>query len=165
MPPRARTTEEILARVMRLVRIDASGCWIWTAHLNEHGYATFSVRKGRTVKVHRWLFEQKKGPATGLDLDHLCRTPACVNPEHLEAVTHRENLRRGETFVARQLARTHCPRGHAYSEHGRTYRGKRQCRTCQRDRERERYRTDPAYAERRRDSTRRSAAKRKETCA
>ena len=89
-------------------------------------------------------FEDANGPIPeGLELDHLCRVPACVNPLHLEAVTHAENMARGIRFDvgAAQRAVTHCPKGHPYSE-ANTYRyaGERACRACVRDRKREAYR-------------------------
>jgi hypothetical protein len=73
----------------------ASGCWLWQRSKDRHGYG--QVRKdGRLVYAHRRAFERHVGPIPkGLYIDHLCRNPACVNPAHLEPVTHGENLRRG----------------------------------------------------------------------
>ena len=63
------------------------GCWLWTAALS-HGYGRF----GKGGAAHRLAWEDRNGPIPeGLVLDHLCRVPRCVNPEHLEPVTHREN--------------------------------------------------------------------------
>ena len=71
------------------------GCWEWTGHRNAKGYGTVKMGKSRR-HVHRWFWEQIHGPvADGLELDHLCRNRACVNLDHLEAVTHQENMRRG----------------------------------------------------------------------
>jgi len=76
----------------------------------------------------------------GLDLDHLCRNRWCVNPEHVEPVTRRENLIRGQTTIAQNVSKTHCPAGHAYDETNTYYyRGMRQCRIC-RDLHRTRWR-------------------------
>lgn len=77
--------------------VDAdTGCWVWQRHVNEQGYAKIT-RAGRRVWAHRWFYEQHTGPIPdSLELDHLCRTPACVNPDHLEPVTHAENIRRGK---------------------------------------------------------------------
>src|SRR5690606_7991791 len=95
-----------------------------------------------------FAYELLVGPiSAGLYLDHLCRTPRCVNPHHLEPVTARENSLRGETVLARNLAKTHCPSGHEYTQEN-TYRagpakktpnGSRQCRTCVRERKRAAY--------------------------
>jgi hypothetical protein len=69
-------------------------CWLWTgAMLN--GYGKFWA--GKTVFAHRWSYERFIGPIPkGLHLDHLCRVPACVRPDHLEAVTNRENVLRSK---------------------------------------------------------------------
>ena len=70
-------------------------------------------------------------PTPGLTLDHLCRNPPCVNPDHMEEVTMRTNVLRGNTGPARNVVKTHCPRGHAFSEHGIAYpSGGRRCRLC-----------------------------------
>ena len=77
------------------------GCWLWLAATNDSGYGTFMARSRtddtpKTVRAHRWSYEHLVGPVPeGLELDHLCRTPACVRPEHLEPVTRRENTARG----------------------------------------------------------------------
>jgi len=78
-----------------------TGCWLWTASTNKNGYGQFrfgsQVDGTRTmVLAHRWAYEHLVGPIPeGLQLDHLCRAPWCVNPEHLEPVTNRENTVRG----------------------------------------------------------------------
>lgn len=76
-------------------RVDPdSGCWIWQ-RARSHGYGQVRVN-GRYVPAHRIYYEREVGPVPpGLCLDHLCRTPACVNPAHLEPVTWAENCRRG----------------------------------------------------------------------
>lgn len=107
-------------------------CWLWTKSLTAGGYGRFSV-SGLGILAHRWAYEDARGPIpAGLELDHLCRIPACVNPDHLEAVTHTENVRRGNG--GRRPAE-HCPRQHPYSPEN-TYirpdgkgRGCRKCRT------------------------------------
>jgi hypothetical protein len=77
---------------------------------------------------------------SGYELDHLCRNTSCVNPSHLEAVTHHENLSRSPLMGGWETTRkrpTRCPAGHDYDERNtRVYGGKRQCVTCGRERKR-----------------------------
>lgn len=70
-------------------------CWIWQYHKNSDGYAKRKVN-GSMKLVHRALYEEKYGETpNNLELDHLCRVRACVNPDHLEPVSHKENCERG----------------------------------------------------------------------
>ncbi len=72
-----------------------TGCWLWTAHVVKGGYGRF--RDGRMVLAHRWSYEHFNGPIpAGEEVDHLCRVRSCVNPQHLEAVTHVINVNRGD---------------------------------------------------------------------
>ncbi len=94
------------------VKVDVLGdCWLWAAGLDGHGYGQFRVGSRtdgtrRMVRAHRWAYEHLVGVIPdGLDLDHLCRTPRCVNPAHLEPVTNRENSRRG--FASRGATARH----------------------------------------------------------
>lgn len=117
------------------IRVDASGdCWDWTgAHLAE-GYGVIQVN-GKPVGAHRYAWMTLVGPIPdGYELDHLCRRPSCVNPDHLEPVTPAENQRRGYGLSGRNARKTACPRGHAYS--GKDYAGRRICHACQRERQR-----------------------------
>lgn len=115
--------------------VDESGCWLWTACKCPKGYGRFNI-DGRSVPAHRASYEFHVGPIPeGLHVDHLCRTPACVNPAHLEPVTMRENLDRG---VRPWASRTHCIHGHPFDEANTyEYDGRRHCRTCARRRTRE----------------------------
>jgi hypothetical protein len=109
-----------------------TGCWLWGGSLNTGGYGAICVNGAKMV-AHRFAYERWRGPVPpGLELDHLCRQRCCVNPEHLEPVTHRENVRRG-TAGDQHLAKTHCPKGHPYSGNNLAIAntGQRRCRACQ----------------------------------
>lgn len=131
--PRSVPVED---RFWKRVRKDPDGCWRWTGALFAgSGYGMLSVNR-RPALAHRVSWELHRGAIPeGAHLDHLCRVRECVNPEHLEPVSPRENLMRGETTVAAQnAAKIACPLGHPYDETN-TYvtpDGKRGCRECRR---------------------------------
>ena len=130
-----RTEMELLQYLMSQVYIANTGCWMWQGPLS-NGYARFKHRQV-TYPVHRYLWEYVNGLVPeNLELDHLCRVPACVNPEHLEAVTHRENLMRGVRGNSFNTSKTHCPSGHEYTEEN-TYippgKAERQCKQCRKE--------------------------------
>lgn len=105
-------------------------CWIWR-NGTAKGYGRFYV-DGKKVLAHRFCYELLARPIpSGLELDHLCSVRRCVNPAHLEPVTHRVNQHRGTPFIAAQTAQTHCVRNHEFTpENTRIYRGKRVCLAC-----------------------------------
>ena len=127
--------EKTLDRLFDKVSVGLpSECWEWIASTNQDGYGQFWVEDER-YRAHRLMYSLINGGVSkGKVLDHLCRNTACVNPFHLEEVSQRANIHRGET----NANKTNCPQGHPYNKEN-TYispEGKRQCRTCQRERNR-----------------------------
>jgi hypothetical protein len=125
-----KITASIQERIRNTIAIDDSGCWIWKASVGRSGYGRLRMG-GKTREVHRLAYEAYRGPIPeGLEIDHLCRVRRCVNPDHLDLVTHAENVRRG-LVGSRERSRTHCPYGHPYDESN-TYvkGGGRHCRAC-----------------------------------
>lgn len=124
-----------------------SGCWLWIGATNELGYGILKQTQGRrrNLKAHAVAFMLFKGPiANGLEPDHLCRNSFCVNPDHLELVTHRENCLRGTSPAALNAKKTHCIRGHEFTpentwiEHRKNEpMPRRHCRACRRERKRD----------------------------
>jgi hypothetical protein len=108
------------------------GCWLWTGPVDGAGYGRMGAR---SRAAHRVAYEWLIGPVPdGLELDHLCRVRNCVNVSHLEPVTHRENVLRGDSMPARKAKQTHCIHGHLLSEDN-IYRevtrpNGRKCREC-----------------------------------
>jgi hypothetical protein len=128
-------------RFMKKVRVTPgpleTPCWIWKGK-TDRGYGRFDL-DGRKQRAHIVAYRTWRGEVPpGLVLDHLCRNRACSNPAHLEPVTNRVNVLRGENHVAKRARTTHCPSGHAYSAEN-TYRdaqNRRYCRACRRERAR-----------------------------
>lgn len=133
-----------------------NGCWLWIASKRRRGYGRFGP-KGDQRAAHRVAYEALVGPIPdGLQLDHLCREPSCVNPAHLEPVTQLENIRRGLAARAAagvkvrkpSLRRTHCKNGHEFTPEN-TYWNPRDesqvCRTCQRETWKRSYRKRQGY--------------------
>lgn len=111
---------------------DVRTCWLWTATCGTTGYGKFKFR-GRVVRAHRHAYELLRAEIPhGLVLDHLCRERACVNPWHLEPVSQRVNVLRGQGVAAVAARKTHCPHGHRYDDSNTvvTADGFRRCRTC-----------------------------------
>lgn len=106
-------TERLLAKVSPE---PMSGCWLWLG--SDTGTSGYGVVWGgtRMLLAHRASYEIHVGPIPdGLELDHRCRVHCCVNPRHLEPVTRRENVIRGVSPNAKNAAKTHCKRGHAFT--------------------------------------------------
>lgn len=117
--------------------IDANGCWCWTAAKSRPGYGYFYF-DGHLRLAHRIAYEHWTGPIPdGKEIDHVCRNRSCVNPAHLEAISHLANIRRSDVIPAR--ARAHmkdvhaarrqnprCRKGHLFGEN------RRRCMVCYR---------------------------------
>ena len=116
-----------------------SGCWLWLGAMTVAGYGVFNLgARSNRMLAHRWAYIQKYGAILGgLEMDHKCRVRSCVNPDHLEAVSHRENILRGIAPAAQHAKKTHCPAGHDYNH---VRRGSRECKICHATQERERKR-------------------------
>lgn len=134
-PPEKRPIEErFWEKVQR-----GQNHWLWLGSKTKLGYGTIwdSERQGKSM-AHRVSWEIANGQKIpdGLVIDHLCRTPSCVNPEHLEVVTVAVNTERGlagEVGGRKNRNKTHCPQGHPYSPENTYYYNEgrtRVCRTC-----------------------------------
>lgn len=142
--PRNRRHRPLLTAQQRFwskVHPDRFGCLVWQSTKSIDGYGRFRL-DGVYMMAHRIAWQWKYGfIPQGLTVDHLCRNRACVKVKHLELVTNRENVLRGNGLTARNHRATHCCRGHPFDENN-TYidpkRGVRACRICQREASRRR---------------------------
>lgn len=137
--PRKKTTQNVYELLSEKSEPDPeTGCIIWTRGGNGQGYGHIWI-DGATRLAHRVAYELFAPIPEGLVLDHLCRTPACINANHLEPVTLVENVMRGQGCMAEYARRTHCPQGHPYEGENLWLRpaanngsGARRCRECKR---------------------------------
>jgi hypothetical protein len=132
--PKGHVFRPLAERFWEKVKIGApTECWLWEGNRQNQGYGLI-FKEGRQLLPHRVAWELAYGqpPPAGLELDHLCRVRLCVNPNHLEPVTHRENCRRGMAPAAIRARDTHCRNGHEFTPENtiRTRKGWRRCRAC-----------------------------------
>ena len=132
-----------LERFQGRVVQDENACWMWTGATRPNGYGTF--RADGFCSSHRWSYAYFVGPIPdGYEVDHLCKSRACCNPEHLEAITMEENRRR------QKESKTHCAQGHEFSPDNTTYWTDtegykiRRCIACSRASSLRQYAKDPA---------------------
>ena len=122
------------------VPVTETGCWLWMRAGHSAGYG----KTGRGEYAHRVSYETMRGPISPeLEIDHLCRVRCCVNPDHLEVVSQRVNILRGQSMSARYARRSHCANGHELSP-GNLYPvatrpNTRVCRECTRARKAKRW--------------------------
>jgi len=136
--PRVYARRPVKERLLEKVVAGPNGCIVWVGAKDRSGYGRINVKE-RARLAHRISYQHLVGEIPdGLELDHLCRNPSCINPNHLEPVTRKVNTDRGlcaETHRKRFAAQTHCKHGHEYTPEN-TYRapktGKRHCKTCAR---------------------------------
>ena len=145
---RTRIAADVRRRFDAKVRVSLDNdCWWWLGPLNQKGYGAISV-DGVRHSAHRVaLMLRGDTMIPGMTVDHLCRNRSCVRPDHLEQVTNRVNVLRGDTLPAANVAKTECPKGHPLDA-CRTN-GDRYCLTCNRARQRAAYARDPEKERRR----------------
>lgn len=140
-PP--KTAAEKVAELLALYRRGDDECWAWkgmkSSPLSDSREYITVRADSRPQLIHRLAYSVLVGPIPdGLEIDHLCRNTYCMNPQHLEPVTHRVNMLRGRTAAAANARRTHCVRGHPFE--GDNLRitpiGKRRCHSCDLERQR-----------------------------
>ncbi len=130
-PPRTDPYERLMKRVVK----QPNGCWLAKSSKGWYSQVSFGFRNN--LMGHRVVYERLKGKIPeGMHLDHLCRVKNCVNPDHLEPVTIKENVLRGVGLSAQNAKKTHCIRGHPFNEDNTLYKMRngrliRSCRACQ----------------------------------
>ena len=109
-------SEPLPENFMRLVRRDPNGCLTWCGVVSKTGYPQYSPSHAKTYRAHRFAYERVIGPIPEkMTIDHLCRNRSCVNVDHMEVVSNRENVLRGTGPSAINHNKTHCNNGHPLS--------------------------------------------------
>jgi len=124
---------------------DPNVCWLWIGCSSQrkqggHGNQRYGHIRvdGATFQVHRFSYVLHYGTIPeGMTIDHVkargCTSTLCVNPAHLEAVTNKVNILRGDSFSAVEAKQTHCVHGHSFDEENTLYSGQRFCRACNKE--------------------------------
>lgn len=128
----------VIVRLLeRIEYIPFSGCWIYTGALTKKGYGQITSgtkREGnyKNYRAHKLSYEYFVSPIPeNLVLDHKCRVRSCVNPDHLEIVTQKVNIHRGEGTAGKNIRKTHCIRGHEFTLENTQVESKgRHCKAC-----------------------------------
>ena len=139
------TRSQAARKILALCAVSETGCWIPRRNPKRHGYV-YVMASGMNYRAHRLIYEVLVGPIPeGLQIDHLCRKRPCINPLHLEPVTARQNVLRGNTTAAQHAAQTHCQDGHLFDLANTQINaaGHRHCRECNRIRKRREYWANP----------------------
>ena len=124
-------SQDTVARLSKHYTVSENHCWMWTAAKDRRGYGRTwdQATKREGALAHKVMYEVIRGPVLlGYELDHLCRNPSCINPEHLEPVCHRENCQRGLT--GKYPRSDTCKRGHSLKLAPINTNGARRCRKC-----------------------------------
>lgn len=122
----------VIERFLNKIKILDSGCWKWISTITNQGYGQFWFN-GKQRSSHRFIYKYYHGEVnSSLVLDHLCRNRKCVNPEHLEQVSIKENILRGNGFAALNIKKTHCKNGHEFIDNNTHLdsNGHRRCKFC-----------------------------------
>jgi hypothetical protein len=131
--------DEVVYRLLDRTEMQPGSCWLWGGCRSKDGYGSIKI-DGRKDYVHRVAYRLFNGVIPpGMEVHHTCTVKGCLNPDHLRALTHRDNLLADDTIPGRNARKTHCIRGHAFStENTRIvpngYRVSRRCIACSRRR-------------------------------
>lgn len=139
---------QLIKRFEKNFKVLENGCWQWTLKLNEKGYSSFPINKLFCSGHRASMFIYKNVPFRGIKevADHLCRNRGCVNPDHIEMVTHRTNTMRGIGLSSMNDKKEICIRGHdLVAPNLRIHKmGFRECRACEKIRWAERWKIKKA---------------------